>query len=104
MGLFNKNPNETNYTGGQKHFADVIKNSGPGELLIWRQPEEDFNTQTTLIVMPGEQAIFIKGGVVEQVFDNGTYKLSTENYTFISRLRNAFTGGISVFNCVSAYS
>jgi membrane protease subunit (stomatin/prohibitin family) len=100
MVLFGKNPNETSYVGGKKHWADVIKNSGPGELLIWRQPEEDFNTNSTLIVMPGEEAIFIKGGVVEQVFDNGTYKLSTENYPFISRLRNAFTGGVSTFNAV----
>lgn len=100
MGLFNKNPNEVAYTGGKKHWADVIKNTGPGELLIWRQPEEDFNTNSTLIVMPGEEAIFIKGGTVEQTFENGTYKLSTENYPFISRLRNAFTGGISTFNCV----
>lgn len=100
MALFNKNPNEVAYTGGKKHWADVIKNSGPGELLIWRQPEEDFNTNSTLIVMPGEEAIFIKGGTVEQTFENGTYKLSTENYPFISRLRNAFTGGISTFNCV----
>lgn len=100
MAIFNKNPNETAYVGGKKHWADVIKNSGPGELLIWRQPEEDFNTNSTLVVMPGEVAIFIKGGVIEQVFDNGTYKLSTENYPFISRLRNAFTGGISTFNCV----
>lgn len=67
---------------------------------MWRQPEEDFNTNSTLIVMPGEEAIFIKGGVVEQRFENGTYKLSTENYPFISRLRNAMTGGISTFNCV----
>ena len=100
MALFNKNPNEVAYTGGKKHWADVIKNSGPGELLIWRQPEEDFNTNSTLIVMPGEEAIFIKGGTVEQTFENGTYKLSTNNYPFISRLRNAFTGGISTFNCV----
>jgi membrane protease subunit (stomatin/prohibitin family) len=100
MALFNKNPNEFVYTGGRKHWADVIKNSGPGELLIWRQPEEDFNTNSTLIVMPGEEAIFIKGGNIEQTFDNGTYKLSTENYPFISRLRNAFTGGISTFNVV----
>ena len=100
MSLFNKNPNEVAYTGGKKHWADVIKNTGPGELLIWRQPEEDFNTNSTLIVMPGEEAIFIKGGTVEQTFENGTYKLSTENYPFISRLRNAFTGGISTFNCV----
>ena len=96
MALFNKNPNEAAYVGGKKHWTDVIKNSGSGELLIWRQPEEDFNTNSTLVVMPGEEAIFIK----EQVFENGTYKLSTDNYPFISRLRNAFSGGISTFNCV----
>ena len=100
MSLFKKNPNETAYVGGKKHWADVIKNSGDGNLLLWRQPEEDFNTNSTLIVMPGEEAIFIKGGNIEAVFSNGTYKLSTENYPFISRLRNAFTGGISTFNCV----
>ena len=100
MALFNKNPNETAYVGSKKHWADVIKNSGSGDLLIWRQPEEDFNTNSTLIVMPGEEAIFIKGGTVEQTFTNGTYKLSTENYPFISRLRNAMSGGISTFNCV----
>lgn len=100
MALFGKNPNEEAFVGGKKHWTDVIKNSGPGELLIWRQPEEDFNTNSTLVVMPGEEAIFIKGGTVEQTFENGTYKLSTENYPFISRLRNAFSGGISTFNCV----
>lgn len=100
MALFEKNRNEAAYVGGKKHWTDVIKNSGSGELLIWRQPEEDFNTNSTLIVMPGEEAIFIKGGTVEKVFEKGTYNLSTENYPFISRLRNAFSGGISTFNCV----
>ena len=100
MSLFKRNPNETAFVHGKKHWTDVIKNSGTGELLIWRQPEEDFNTNATLIVMPGEEAIFIKGGVIEQTFDNGTYKLSTENYPFIGRLRNAFSGGISTFSCV----
>jgi membrane protease subunit (stomatin/prohibitin family) len=100
MALFGKNPNESAFVGGKKHWTDVIKNSGSGNLLIWRQLEEDFNTNSTLIVMPGEEAIFIKGGVIEQTFDNGTYKLSTENYPFISRLRNAFSGGVSTFNCV----
>lgn len=101
MGLFNnKNPNETAYQGGKKHWTDVIKNSGSGDLLIWRQPEEDFNTNSTLIVMPGEEAIFVNQGTIEQVFENGTYKLSTSNYPFISRLKNAFSGGISTFNSV----
>lgn len=101
MGLFNnRNENESAYVGGKKHWVDIIKNSGDGDLLIWRQPEEDFNTNSTLIVMPGEEAIFVKGGVIEQTFTNGTYKLETQNYPFISRLRNAFSGGVSTFNCV----
>jgi membrane protease subunit (stomatin/prohibitin family) len=100
MGFFKKNANEVAYVEGKKHWTDVLKNSGSGELLIWRQPEEDFNTKSTLIVMPGEQAIFVKGGVIEEVFENGTYKLTTQNYPFISRLRNSSTGGISTFNCV----
>jgi membrane protease subunit (stomatin/prohibitin family) len=100
MALFGKNANESAFVGGKKHWTDVLKNTSDGNLLIWRQPEEDFNTQSTLVVMPGEEAIFIKGGNVEQVFDSGTYKLSTENYPFISRLRNAFSGGVSTFNCV----
>lgn len=100
MGLFKKNANEAAYVGGKKHWVDVIKNSGSGELLIWRQPEEDFNTNSTLIVMPGEAAIFVSGGQVQQVFQSGTYQLSTQNYPFISRLRNAFAGGVSAFNCV----
>lgn len=95
-----KNENEVAYVGGRKHWTDVIKNSGSGELLIWRQPEEDFNINSTLIVMPGEEAIFIKGGNIEQIFESGTYRLSTENYPFISRLRNAFSGGVSTFSCV----
>ena len=101
MGLFNnRNPNESAYIGGKKHWVDIIKNSGDGNLLIWRQPEEDFNTNSTLIVMPGEEALFVKGGIIEQVFSNGTYKLDTQNYPVISRLRNAFSGGVSSFNCV----
>lgn len=100
MSIFKKNQNETAFVEGKKHWTDVIKNSGDGELLIWRQPEEDFNTNSTLIVMPGEQAIFVKSGTIEHVFDNGTYKLTTENYPFLSRLKTAFSGGISTFNCV----
>ena len=92
MALFGKkNPD--------KHWCEVIKNTGPGDLIIWKQPEEDFNTNSTVIVMPGEAAIFVKGGTIEQVFENGTYKLSTQNYPFITRLRTLLTGGVSTFNC-----
>ena len=106
MGLFKKNPNEANYVGGKKHFVDIIKSSGndgsnmPSDALIWRHPDEDFNTNSTLVVMPGESAIFVNNGNIEQVFGPNTYKLSTQNYPFISRLRNSVSGGISAFHCV----
>ncbi len=100
MGLFKKNPNEADYVGGKKHFIEVIKNRGAGDLLIWRQPEEDFNNNSKLIVMPGEQAIFVDGGNIAQVFDEGTYELTTNNYPFISRLKNSLSGGVSTYNCV----
>ena len=101
MGIIKKNPNEINYVGGKKHWTDVIKNTGPDDALIWRQPEEDFNNNSTLVVMPGEVALFVNGGIIEQVFDeSGSYTLSTENYPFISRLKNQFSGGVSRYNCV----
>lgn len=100
MSLFRRNANEASYVGGNKHYTDVIKNSGDGNLLVWRQPEEDFNTNSCLIVNPGEEAVFIKNGEIVNVFSNGRYELDTENYPFLSRLRNALSGGISTFNCV----
>lgn len=100
MAPIGHNANESGYVGGRKHFTDVIKNSGPANMLIWRQPEEDFNDNSTLIVMPSEQAIFYRDGNVYQVFDQGKYVLSSENYPFVSRIRNALSGGVSSFNCV----
>lgn len=100
MSLFKRNPNESAYTGGKKHFVDIIKNNGPENLLVWRQPEEDFNTNSTLIVMPGEEAIFLKDGRIIQTFTNGKHRLTTDNYPFIGRIRNNFSGGVSEFNCV----
>lgn len=100
MALFKRNPNEADYYEGKKHFIDVIKNNGDNTYLFWRQPEEDFNTHSKLIVMPGETAIFVEGGNIVQQFSEGTYELTTNNYPFISRLKNALSGGISTFHCV----
>jgi len=99
MGIF-KNNNEVNYVGGKKHFTDVLKNRSESNYLIYRQPEEDFNNNSTLIVMPGEEAIFLKNGQLVNVFREGNYKLNTNNYPFLSRIKNMFSGGVSTYNCV----
>ena len=98
MGLF-RNPNESAYQGGKKHILESLKNTSPAGVLIWKQPEEDFNTHSVLTVNPGEEAIFVKDGEVVAVFQNGRHVLKTENYVFLSRLRNMLSGGISTFNC-----
>lgn len=98
MSIF-KNPNEAYYASGRKHFTDVIKNTAPLDTLFWENSEEDFNTNSTLIVAESEEALFFKDGMIEEVFTGGKYQLSTENYPFISRLRNLLSGGISAFNC-----
>lgn len=88
MGFFERNI---------KNWTSVIKNEYDGNLLICKHEEENFNTNSTLIVAPSEEAIFINNGVIQQVFENGTYNLNTQNYPFIGELRNLFSGGKDSF-------
>lgn len=88
----------------QKHsIIEVIKYDGPNDTLIWKFPNEDFNTNTQLIVGPSQEAIFVKGGQVLGRFISGTYTLSTKNYPFIRALVGLATGGVSPFSCVVYY-
>lgn len=98
MGLFTKKKNDS-VSDGRKPWSSVLKNFGLGGEMIWLHPDEDFNINSTLIVQPGEEAIFVKQGYIEQVFQNGTYTLKTENYPFLSRLINKFSDNTSTFNC-----
>ena len=85
----------------KKHsIIEVIKYDGPNDVLVWKYPNEDFNTNTQLIVGPAQEAIFIKGGQVLGRFISGTYTLSTKNYPFIRALVGLATGGVSPFSCV----
>lgn len=80
-------------------ILSTLKNDESGRFLVWKLPEEDFNDKSVLIVNPGEEAVFVNNGVIVQNFSNGRYELSSENYPFISELRNIITGGVSTFNC-----
>ncbi len=76
----------------------VIKNDGPGNVLIWECEEEDFNNNSQLIVAENEEALFVKDGIVAQTFKAGKYTLSTSNYPFIGEFRKKFSGGVSSFS------
>lgn len=90
MGFFSKNI---------QNWVSVIKNENDGNLLISKHSEENFNTNSTLVVEPSEEAIFIRNGEIIQVFENGTYNLTTDNFPFISDLRNSFSGNKNCFTC-----
>lgn len=55
MGFFRKDPKEAAYVGGEKHWAEVIENVGYGGDMITLHPDQDFNTNSTLIVHPGSR-------------------------------------------------
>lgn len=78
---------------------DSISNGGNPNLLIWRSNVTDFNTNSVLTVNPGESALFIKNGQVVQEFEPGRYQLKSENYPFLSALRNLLSGGVTTYHC-----
>lgn len=81
-------------------IVDVIKNSVPGGVLCFKYPREDFNNGAQLIVAEYEEALFMKDGVIEQVFSPGKYTLTTENFPFLTKLQSFFiSGGVSKYSC-----
>lgn len=80
-------------------FLTSIRNQSGRDYLIWKYPKEDFNTNSVLTVNPGEKAILIKNGDFVHTFTSGRYELQTENYPFLSDLRNLLSNGSSTFTC-----
>lgn len=103
MSLFRKNPNEVAYSGGQKHVVDRIDNTAHGDALVWKQPEEDFNTNSIVTVYPGYEAVFFDNAEYIGTLSEGSHQLKTDNIPFLSRFRNILSGGISTFPCKIYY-
>ena len=82
--------------------TDVIQNEGGMTrrgIIAWRDPHEDFNTHATLVVNPGEEAVFVDQGDIAEVFPQGRYVLKTMNKIIIRSFREAISGGKSTFPC-----
>lgn len=83
---------------------NVIKNDAYSNMLCSKIPCEDFNIGSQLIVAEYEEALFVKDGVIVEIFGPGKYTLTTENYPFMTKLVSKFlTGGISAYNCKVYY-
>lgn len=82
--------------------TDVIQNEGGMTrrgIIAWRDPHEDFNTHATLVVNPGEEAVFVDQGDISDVFTPGRYILHTMNKVIIRSFKEAISGGKSTFPC-----
>ena len=83
---------------------DVLKYDGPNNVLVWKwRPRNDGKRQeelrygTQLVVNQSQQAVFLHGGQIADIFDAGTHTLSAENLPILSGLIGLSFGGRSPF-------
>jgi len=101
MGLFNKERTDGVTYDGQgeerKGLIDRIKYNGEQDELVWKFPYENLSIGAQLIVNQSQEAIFVKGGAVADVFGPGTHTLSANNIPLLQKLINLPFGGNSPF-------
>jgi membrane protease subunit (stomatin/prohibitin family) len=85
-------------------IIDVLKYDGPNNVLVWKWRAESNDSRgqelrygTQLVVNQSQEAIFIKGGQIADVFGPGTHTLSTKNLPILSGLLGLAFGGDSPF-------
>ena len=84
-------------------IIDVLKCDRPEKMVWkWQPPEgglrqEELRLGTQLVVNHSQQAVFVKGGEIADIFEAGTHTLSTENLPILSGLIGLAFGGQSPF-------
>jgi membrane protease subunit (stomatin/prohibitin family) len=80
MGLFDKIRAE---------FIDIIEwVDDSRHTLVWRFPryQNEIKNGAELIVRPGQSAVFVHRGQLADVFEPGSYKLTTDNLPILSTI------------------
>lgn len=81
-------------------IIDVVRFNGlrSRDWLTYKHPCEELVLGTQLIVQEGQAAVFVKGGIMADVFYPGTYTLSTANLPILNSIVNLPFGGQSPFS------
>lgn len=83
----------------KRQLLSVIEwNDISNDVIVFRYPlqnREEIMNSSTLVVREGQVAMFIHKGEIADVFGPGTYKLSTENIPFLTKMLSLATGGNS---------
>ena len=73
-------------------IIDVVKCDSDAlrgdRVYAWRFPSQELSTWTQLIVNESQEAVLVRGGVMEGPFGPGRHTLSTENIPVLSKLIN----------------
>jgi membrane protease subunit (stomatin/prohibitin family) len=81
----------------RKGLIDVIKYNGEADELVWKFPYDNISTAAQLVVNQSQEAVFVKGGAVCDVFGPGTKTLSANNIPVLQKLINLPFGGKTPF-------
>ncbi len=80
----------------KKQLLEVIEwKDSSKDTIVYRFPltdRDEIMTSSTLVVRESQVAIFVHKGEVADVFQPGTYKLSTENIPFLTKILSLPTG------------
>ena len=79
-------------------IVDVVHYQGTPDYLIWKFPEENFNTQSRLQVPLGQEAIFFSNGQAMDVFGPGEYTLTTDRIPLLADfIKKHISGGVDMY-------
>lgn len=101
MGFFNRKRTDGSTFDGQgaerRGFVDVIQFNGQPDDIVWKFPYNNISTAAQLVVNQSQEAIFLKGGEVADIFGPGTKTLSANNIPILQKLINLPFGGNTPF-------
>ncbi len=80
-------------------ILDRLKWESPADgQVVWKWPSDNLRLGAQLIVGPGQEAIFVKGGQAFDVFESGTHTLSSNNLPLLGGIVNWVYGGETPFS------
>ncbi len=101
MGIFNRKRTDGMTFDGQgddrRGFIDVIQFNGSPDDIVWKFPYNNISTAAQLVVNQSQEAVFLKGGEVADIFGSGTKTLSANNIPILQKLINLPFGGNTPF-------
>lgn len=81
------------------NISQIIKFEGPADSLVWKNPIENFNTTSQLIVDETHEALLVVNGNACDLFGPGRHTLNTSNIPFVKRILNIPSDGQTPFPC-----